>query len=570
MRLSVPFALLALLSLGCGKEKLVPVLCEFDSECSAGLLCDNGACIPSRTKSCDVVTDGKPLLQPSPHAVSLGAIDVSTGKQAVVLSNIGNCTLTLFEASLEKGTDSVFTCAACGQGFPREIFPGRSIELELEMNATQVGEIADALVLLSDDVEYPTLKVPLRADFIGKPKLQATPSPVDFGYLAQGLALKKRVQLTNQGTGIAPITITKVSVAPDTTNFELIPEFTEAVTLKPISTDKTALTTLEVQYHPRSSEQHTGELVIETSKGEYRVKLEGNALSPPKMSITPDAIRLGDVPLGKTNVLPLTILNEGAAPLQVSYKWASAMPPPDLFVAPAAIPPIAPGAFVEVQVGMTATALGDVTGLLVVTSNDPMKASVTIPVTAKGIPGAGPAVVKVELVYENGSDSAFDADLRNVDLTLEHPFGFVCNKQYPKPMGWGAYGDPTWLGLGVKEEPERIVLANATADGTYRVQLSYVEDCASLPTELTAGLLGISVDALIAYLTGGVGNIGIDGSDIGKIISNVCLSRKNSPATVKVWSNGTLLAEKTVSLSKKGDTPYVMDLVRSGGSFTVP
>ncbi|MEN9797434.1 MAG: hypothetical protein RL653_1130, partial [Pseudomonadota bacterium] len=120
-----------------------------------------------------------------------------------------------------------------------------------------------------------------------------------------------------------------------------------------------------------------------------------------------------------------------------------------------------------------------------------------------------------------------------------------------------------------KEEPERIVLAGAQQDGTWRVMLSYQEDCSSLPTELTAGLLGISVDALIAYLTGGASaGLPVGGQDVGNLISNVCLSKKNSNATVRVYTNGALIKEKTVSLSKKGDTTYALDLVRTNGVFS--
>ena len=109
------------------------------------------------------------------------------------------------------------------------------------------------------------------------------------------------------------------------------------------------------------------------------------------------------------------------------------------------------------------------------------------------------------MTYDNGADNAFDKDLRNVDMTLEHPFGYVCNKQYPHPTNWGELRQRRrWISFGAKEEPERIVLADATQDGTYRVMVQYMEDCSSLPTELLAGLLGISVDALIAYLSGGV------------------------------------------------------------------
>ena len=182
------------------------------------------------------------------------------------------------------------------------------------------------------------------------------------------------------------------------------------------------------------------------------------------------------------------------------------------------------------------------------------------------MPNAGPEVVKVEMGFDNGSDSLFDNDFRNVDLTVEHPYGYVCNKANPSPMTWGNYGHPSWLAFAPKEEPERIVLADAIQDGKYRVMLQYVQDCSSAPTELLAGLLGISLDALIAYLSGGA--VSVDGKDIAKLINSICLQHSNSNVTVRVSVNGTVIKEKTLNMLKRGDSQYALDLVRTNGHFT--
>ena len=297
-----------------------------------------------------------------------------------------------------------------------------------------------------------------------------------------------------------------------------------------------------------------------------KVPLTGNAETPPVLTYNPPMIDLGNVPLGATNLAALTINNTGGAPLIAQLKWGGTNPNTDLFTSPTVIPPIAGGAFIDIQVGFTATALGPVTGLLNLTTNDPGKPSITIPVTANGVMGAGNQVVKLEMVYENGTDSVFDNDLRNVDMTLEHPFGYICNKASPSPMNWGNYGKPSWLAFAPKEEPERIVLADATTDGTYRVMLQYVESCASVPTGLLAGLLGISTELLIGYLSGGT--IPVNGEDVSKLVQQICLDNKNSNATVRVFVNGMLIKEKTVNLAKRGDSVYALDLERLNGVFT--
>jgi hypothetical protein len=333
-----------------------------------------------------------------------------------------------------------------------------------------------------------------------------------------------------------------------------------------VTLDTTAVVPLELRYTPRSTAKHAMELVVKTSKGEIRVPIAGNAETPPKLILNPTSIDLGDVPLGTTNLTALTLSNEGGADLSVALTWGGTNPNTDLFTTPTTVQAIKGGAFVEVQVGFTATALGPATGLLNITTNDPSKPSVTIPVTANGIAGAGGQVVKLEMVFENGTDSVFDNDVRNVDMTLEHPFGYICNKGTPSPTNWGAYGKPTWLAFAPKEEPERIVLADAQSNGTYRVMLQYIESCKSLPTGLLATILGISGELLIGYLTGGI--LVPDGTDISKMVEQMCLSKGGSAATVRVYVDGVLIKEKTVTLGTKGDSVYAVDLIRGTAGFT--
>jgi hypothetical protein len=565
--LALLVAVAAAFAVSCGRPKLIETACREDSACPTGEICENFQCIPAITRACTNVVSGNPILQPDPYAISFGDLDVSTQEQKLTIHNIGNCTLTLYEASLGKGLASPFVCSLTNATFPMEIFPGRSREFAVSFATDKPGRLQDELKILSDDKQFSELRVPLSVNFLGVPKLQVAPNPVDFGYVAMGRQSSRNVQLSNQGTGVAPITIQTIAFSdPMTMDFAFVTPFVGPVTLKPLTTDMAALIPLELRYTPRSTAKHAMDLLIVTDHGTIKVPLTGNSETPPQLTFNPTMINLGNVPLGATNLAALTLTNMGGAPLVAQLKWGGTNPNTDLFTSPTVIPPIAAGALIDIQVGFTATAIGPVTGLLNLTTNDPSKPSITIPVTANGVMGAGPQVVKLEMVYENGTDSVFDNDVRNVDMTLEHPFGYICNKQTPNPMNWGTYGKPSWLAFAPKEEPERIVLADATTDGTYRVMLQYVESCASIPTGLLAGLLGISTEVLVGYLSGGT--IPVNGEDVSKLVAQICLSNKNSNATVRAYVNGTLVKEKTVNLGKRGDSIYAMDLERLNGVFT--
>ncbi|MHB8873163.1 MAG: choice-of-anchor D domain-containing protein [Myxococcaceae bacterium] len=568
--LALSFALLFAAGCNCGKERLIQSVCKIDDDCESGNLCENSKCVPATSKACTVVVDGNPILQPDPHTIAFGDLDTPEAAQTITLHNLGNCTLTVFEATLKNGADSAFTCEDCAADrgtFPLEIFPNRTRQLEIKLAAKKVGQVQDELIILSDDKEFSELRVPIHANFLGVPKLTIAPNPVDFGYVAQGREGKKQVQITNQGTGVAPIIVQSVAFDPaDTQDFGTTLTLAEPLTLVPIASNSAALMSFEVQYHPRSTAKHAVNMLVTTSKGVWTVPVSGNSETPPKVTVSPPSIDLGSVELGKTAFRPLTIVNEGGAPLVVSYSWTGTNISTDLFAIPAVIPPIAPGAYVELQVGITATAVQTHNAMLLLNTNDPSKPAQTIPVTAEGIAGVGQQVVKIEMVYDTGSNSAFDEDIRKATLTLEHPYGYVCNKTTPAPTNWGTYGTPTWFAFGPKENPQRIILPDSNHDGTYRVMLQYLQDCKSLPSALAAGLLGISVDVLFAYLTGGISPV--PGQDIGQILASVCLSHSTSDATVKAYVNGTLVMEKTITLNRTGDTQYAMDLVRTGGAFT--
>src|SRR5437773_12567972 len=116
-RLLVPALLGAALLLSCGKEKVVAAACRDDSSCDTGFLCDHYECIPAERKSCEVVIDGNPILQPSPNAAAFGELMTPDATLPITLHNLGTCTLTIFEARLAKGKDSAYTCEFCTGDF---------------------------------------------------------------------------------------------------------------------------------------------------------------------------------------------------------------------------------------------------------------------------------------------------------------------------------------------------------------------------------------------------------------------------------------------------------------------
>lgn len=547
--------------------------CGSDDDCPQGEICIEGACVPRDAIACQQIEGAQSILQPGPPLIDFGYVGSGTSRQELALRNIGDCTLTIFEAYFLNEDGSAFECPGCAaSNFPIELFPFRDTSVVVYFTPDGVGDYADELILLSDDSEYNEIRIPLRARFNGIPKLAVAPDEVDFDYSAVGRTASRTVRLTNQGTGIAPLIIDKIEIETATASaFSFEPELTEDISLDPVSVDMEAGYTVNLRYHPQEIDNHAASLVIHTNMPTdaiVRVPLIGSSETPAKISVSPGQLNFGPVPIGQTTSLPLTIVNEGGTPLRVTYRWGGTGLSTDLSALPQIVPPIPPGQYTELQVLVTATAPREITGLLIIEANDPNRPSTTIPVSAQGQDVVGAQVIKMDMNFENGSDSFFDDDFRNVDLTLENPFGLVVNKQNAQPTNWMGFGNPSWLAFGPKEEPERIVLPDAMQDGTFRVLLNYQEDCSSVPSGIVAAILGISVEALIAYFTG-VTTGGVAGGAVSDAIESVCFSHSSSAVTVTIYVNGNVVAEVPITLGRKGDYVYGADLIRSNGQWSV-
>jgi hypothetical protein len=481
------------------------------------------------------------------------------------VTNLGGCPLTLFEARLaDEGRG--FACAACAGPFPRELFPGRRLELDVGFTAPGLGEARTGLVLRSDDAEFPVLEVPVRAAWQGSPRLAVAPAALDFGAVALGRQQARTVALSNQGSGSAPLVVEGVSLSPDAgADFSLGPRPALPRALLPAPLGRGPLLPVEVRFTPRGPAARGGELLIATSEGVVHVPLVGTATTPPVARVSPAALDLGEVPLGSSASRTLTVVNQGGAPLTVTPRWAAGTST-DLATSPAVLPPVASGSPTELEVAVTATRLGAYQALLQLDTDDPLRPSLWVPVRASGVAGPAAAVVKVDVTANPGASGALADDVRRVEASLENPSGLVCNAGTPAPEGWGEAGACTFLTFGPQQNPQRFVLAGASADGTWRVLVTYTRDCASLPTALAASALGLTVDALQVWLNGGA--VVVPGQDIARLLEGLCLSHQPSAVSVRAWVNGVQVAERTATVGSQGQTVTVLELKRSGGVFT--
>ena len=555
-----------LLAVACDSEDPGPSgsACEFDADCEAGRICHQEACVPTERLICVTGEDKAPAIQSHPNVLRFEQTGSAADSQTLILKNGGTCTLSIPVATIE-GTDAQrFRCVTCevANALPIQIFPGRTASVDLELKPGAPGDLEAAFVLQSNDPQQATLRIPLMASSAGEPAITALPLSLDFGFVAAGRQRDRGVQVLNTGTGSAKLSITSMTIEPAGPFSVLQPPATPAL-IEPVAYNPTAGLALTIRYAPTRAAATSAKLTIE-AEGQMPVEVALEASDvPPDISALPRSIDFGTVMLGRSAGQRITIQNQGQAVLRATRRWESG-PPTDLLL-PRALPPeLNPGAVFELDVIFQPTVSGNVQNTVVIESNDPDTPVVRVPVV--GLAVASPQqVVSVEMDFDNDSSSVLDHDLRDVDMSLESPLGQVAREGQPQ-ASWGARGTAVWS-APPGGEPERVVLSDGTEAGTYLVQLSYAEDCATLPTALAAMLLGIGTDALIDEIS--EGEVMLDPDELSRVVMQVCVERRAVTAHVKVRIDGVLAADEAVRLESKGVTQTAVQLDRDNGRFRV-
>jgi hypothetical protein len=388
------------------------------------------------------------------------------------------------------------------------------------------------------------------------------------------------------------------------------------ILVPPYSIDNPLATVeVDVTFRPDDNRDFEDGLIIRTDglseSQRVVVDLAGSSLGPPQIEVTDTALVFGEpgtdaLALGAVDFRQVTVRNNGQSELVITPTVGGGMAAADFTVMPSFVPPISPGGAVILSVFYNPSEPSDpantfapqraVEAALNITSNDTDPGSdVLRTVALRGFARSGvqDQVLKVEMEFENADDSWAGSDYRNVDLLVQSVDGSVtCGKPQFLDLNrngtfgefgeyndlcadWtaaGDYGQASWLAVGVYEEPERVVVRGLGPEGAngeeFDITVTYIEDCANIPSGLLADILGIGGSILLSALGGSIGvPISVDPSSIANTIANNCFDRAGSSTTVRISLDGEVKATPSVYLARKNDTALVARLRRVNGGF---
>jgi len=326
----------------------------------------------------------------APSCIHFGAVNVGqSGRGRVVIANGGSRAVRFQGPSLVDAS-GVFAIATVrtggGADVLEELVPQEQAEIEVTFSPQATGRYSGVLLLHNDDPVASHLEVCLTG-IGGGADIDAAPNPLDFGTVAVGMEVGRRVMVRNAGTlDGGPLRVYGATVSGDGFSVLWNGEFSLEPGDAPVP--------VEVRFKATEEGQAVGTLLLESNDGDepvLPVVLVGNArvLEPCQWEATPPELHFASVPLGSRSVLVTTLWNRGPDEcVFASPRLSPATPayfslPDDTFTASS----VAPGEGVSVAVEFEAGRLGRVRGSLLFDVSDPAAPVGEVPLVADVVEG---------------------------------------------------------------------------------------------------------------------------------------------------------------------------------------
>lgn len=250
-----------------------------------------------------------PVLAISPSSVDFGAVAPdSTAERLVTLTNDGTAALTVVSVQVTGADAGSFTApeAATVGAIP----PGESAVLSVQFADPEPGT-KQALLEIESDGGAAVL--PLEGRVLAL-RITLDPAAVDFGTVEIGTQAQAAVRVTNDGE--VPLTLDELSVEGAHAS-----DFAAAGTTGEVPPGATR--PVAVTFAPSAEGARSAVLTLSFTRETIEVPLSGEGAEPepePVFSaeVTPETLDFGEVSLGESVSLEVTVENTGTAPVGIT------------------------------------------------------------------------------------------------------------------------------------------------------------------------------------------------------------------------------------------------------------
>ncbi|MFO0599290.1 MAG: choice-of-anchor D domain-containing protein [Myxococcaceae bacterium] len=202
-------------------------------------------------------TTPRVALEPEEAAIDFGEIPKGMRQMVTVkVANVGGLPLQISSLSATDPSNRV-TVTFQGGMTMATLMPLQRLSIDVAINGSMPGVIDVPLHIVSNDPVRAMLDIPIRAT-ITEPKIETTPTALDFGTVPMGWVVSKSIELKNVGYGA--LTIKRITFVGGTSNlyaFKNLPSL-------PAKLDRNSRAAFDVEFRAQATANFQGSVSIET------------------------------------------------------------------------------------------------------------------------------------------------------------------------------------------------------------------------------------------------------------------------------------------------------------------
>ena len=367
--------------------------------------------VPEITASLNVIEFGEAQINVPGEALLLVT-------RTMTLRNSGTANLTLTAVRVDSSQGNEFRLFR-PPTLPLTIIPGGGLALEVQYRPTIVGSVTGAIRIRSDAVNLDDLTIALNGTGVDTrvPKIAVSRTTLDYGEVEVGALRQLAFDVTNTGTGDLEITRFALQ-SPEGQVFRLNRPPTTPFTLVPGATQR-----LRVQFRPNEEGYATGALRLHNNDVERprrRISLRGEGVPVPipQMVVSPEVGSFGEVQVGTSRTIVVTIANPGMAALEITDFEGSVLSGEEFALRrPPSLPvPVRPEAEVDIEVVFRPQRVGSVTGTLRIRGTAPGTPVFTMPLHGTATPEPSPRMKVRPRTLDYGEVQALTSQTETITI----------------------------------------------------------------------------------------------------------------------------------------------------------
>ena len=287
----------------------------------------------------------------SPANLRFGSVAVGQSEtQNAILTNYGQTSVTISAITPNGAGFSI-----PGLTLPSVLAAGQSVSLSVKFSPSSTGR-TDGGVTITSNASNTTLELGVRGSGIGNSVLSASPSSLSFGQITVGSNTTLPVVMTNTGSSTETLTALQTVGSG----------YSVSGASFPLVLNKGQGVTLNVTFTPKSTGVFNGSVFITGPNLNIPVTGTGATTTVGQLTVAPTSLSFGNVNLGTTTSLPMTVTATGGT---VTVNSASSSNP-QFSISGASFPlTLNAGQSTQLNVAFDPTASGSASATLTYSSN---------------------------------------------------------------------------------------------------------------------------------------------------------------------------------------------------------